>query len=107
MREQRVKVRVDIGSEEQPDTEGFEGGEGWKALVGALAKLMSAAEPEAGAEFSDSEGWATVHLVPNKVESGVIRGESGAPGGFMREYVVTARLEDRFAEAGLASPGLG
>jgi hypothetical protein len=98
MREQRVKVRVEIGSPEQPDTESFEGGDGWKALVGALAKLMSEIHPEAGAEFGHSEGWADVHVVPNKVEAGVIKSESGVPGGFMREYVVTARLEDRLAE---------
>jgi hypothetical protein len=109
MREQRVRVRVEIGSEEQPDTESFEGGEGWKALVGALAKLMSAAQPEAAdeTEFGDAEGWAAVHVVPNKIESGAIKSESGAPAGFMREFEVTARLEDRFAQAGAVSPGTG
>jgi hypothetical protein len=105
MREQRVKVRVEIGSEEQPDTESFEGGDGWKALVGPLARLMSAPQLEAGDEFGDLVGWAEVFVVPNKVESGVIKGKSGAPAGYMREFVVTARLEDRFVVG--ESPPLG
>ena len=97
VREQLVKVRVEIGSEEQPASESFQGGDGWKALVKALAELMSAVQPQAGDVFSGEEGWAAVHVVPDKVEAGVVKGRSGAPGIFLREYVVTARLEDRLA----------